>query len=172
MGVQAWFDLGDPHPFVSDGIDTRAELEEYDPALADLAREMFGDAVVSSSCHPDVESRVHETGRIQGVVLGPRRTPLEGIGLWIWSGDESTSAYTTTQSDGTFNVRVPDGSFTLNVYADAHGGCTFVGWHGPGGLTTSEESATRIEVNGTDVTGIEITLPAAPHELPFIAWCA
>ncbi len=174
VGVQAWFDLGDPHPLVSNGVDTRAELEAYDPALADLMQEMFGEAVVSSSCHPDATSRIHETGRIQGVVRGPDRTPLEGIGLWVWSGDANTSTYTVTQPDGAFNVRVVDGSFSLNVYADsdANGGCTFVGWHGPGGLTTSEETATRIEVNGTDVTGIEIILPAEPHELPFVAWCA
>ena len=51
-GVQSWFDLNDPPGLVHNEINKRAELEEYDPALASLIQEAFGDSVVSSSCHP------------------------------------------------------------------------------------------------------------------------
>ena len=170
-GVQSWLDLNDPPGFIHNKIDTREELQAYDPALAGLIQDVLGDATVSSSCH-SATSGARDTNRIQGVLLGPDRTLLEGIGLWAWSGEGSNSGYSTTQPDGTFTILVPDGFFTLDIYADTGEDCPFVGWYGPDGFTTDEESATRIEVDGTDITGIEITLPAEPNELSFIEWCA
>ena len=170
-GVQSWFDLNDPPGPIHNKIDTREELQAYDPALAGLIQDVLGDATVSSSCH-SATSGARDTNRIQGVLLGPDGSPLEGIGLWAWSGERSNSGYSTTQPDGTFTIAVPDGSFTLDIYANTGEDCTFVGWYGHDGFTTVKESATRIEVDGTDITGIEITLPAEPDELPFIEWCA
>jgi len=51
-GVQSWFDLNDPPGPIHNEINTRAELEDYDPVLAGLIGEVFGEAAVSSSCHP------------------------------------------------------------------------------------------------------------------------
>lgn len=41
-GVQSWFDNNRPPDHDHNQVDTRAELIEYDPGLADLCREVFG----------------------------------------------------------------------------------------------------------------------------------
>ncbi len=169
-GVQSWFDVNDPPGSIHNEIDTRAELEAYDPALAGLIQDVLGDATLTSSCH-DAFSRPQDTSRIQGILLKPDRVPLEGVGLWAWSGERTNSGFSRTRSDGTFTVVVPDGVFTLDVYLPGEG-CTFVGWYGPDGFTTSYALATRVVVDGADVVGVEIVLPADPGALPFIEWCA
>lgn len=50
-GVQSWFGLNDPPGPIHNDIDTRIELEDYDPTLASLIREVFGDGTISASCH-------------------------------------------------------------------------------------------------------------------------
>ena len=169
-GVQSWFDVDDPPGPIHNEIDTRAELEAYDPALAGLIQEVLGDATLTSSCH-DALSRPQDTSRIQGIVLGPDRAPVEGIGLWAWSGQRTNSGYSETRSDGTFTIFVSDGVFTLDIYVPGEG-CTFVGRYGPDGFTTIRELAARLEVDGAGIVGIEIVLPADPDALPFIEWCA
>ncbi len=42
-GVQSWFDDNAPRDALHNGIRTRARLKEYDPALAKLCQEVFGD---------------------------------------------------------------------------------------------------------------------------------
>ena len=42
-GVQSWFNNNRPPDHDHNHVDTRAELREYDPALADLCEEVFGD---------------------------------------------------------------------------------------------------------------------------------
>lgn len=42
-GVQSWFDNNRPKDSIHNGIDTREELKEYDPALAALCEKVFGD---------------------------------------------------------------------------------------------------------------------------------
>ena len=42
-GVQSWFDNNRPPDHDHNHVDTRAELIEYDPRLAELCREVFGD---------------------------------------------------------------------------------------------------------------------------------
>ena len=171
-GVTSWFDLNGPPGPLDNGINTRQELEAYDPALAGLIREVFGDAIVSSSCHPRADSAGHPGFRIQGVVVGPSGTPLEGIGLWAWQGEVSTSGYGITTSDGTFVIAVLDGSFTLDVNLITGDDCTLVGWYGPGGFTTLNDSAIRIQIDGANVEGITIRLPEQPDELPYHEWCS
>ena len=80
---------------------------------------MFGDTDVLSSCH--------RSARIQGVVVGPDGEPLEGIGLWAWQGTGGKNGYARTGLSGVFDIRVPDGSFTLDVYAAPDSDCSFVG---------------------------------------------
>ena len=171
VGVQAWFDLSRPPGPIHNEIDTRAELKAYDHSLARLIEATFGDAKVSSSCH-DTASPLRANSRIVGRVLGPNGNGVGGVGLWAWSGEWSTSGYSTTQPDGTFAVGVPNGSFTLNVHANTGEDCTFVGRYGPGGFTAVRESATPVVVDGASISGIEIMLPHAVHDLPFIEWCA
>ncbi|QDU37546.1 hypothetical protein Mal4_18600 [Maioricimonas rarisocia] len=42
-GVQSWFDNNRPPDHDHNHVDTRAELREYDPGLAELCEEVFGD---------------------------------------------------------------------------------------------------------------------------------
>ena len=109
--------------------------------------------------------------RIQGIVTGPHREALDGIGLWAWQGREFNSGFGRTAADGAFDIRVPDGSFTLDVYAGP--GCSFVGWYDSGGrITTDRSVAHEVIVDGASVSGIEIRLPARPDELPRIEHCS
>lgn len=169
-GVQSWFDLNDPPGPIHNDVNTRAELADYDPVLAALIKEMFGEANVASSCHPLADRA--DTVSISGVVLGPSGQPLEGIGLWAWQGEVASSGWGTTGPDGTFRIEAPAGSFTLDIYIDPSAACSFVGWYGPGGFTTARADARLIEASGDDVSGIRIILPDSPSALPFIEWCA
>ena len=45
-GVQSWFDNNRENDFDHNHVNTRVELIEYDPGLADLCREVFGDTEV------------------------------------------------------------------------------------------------------------------------------
>ena len=168
-GVQSWYDLNDPPGPIHNEINTRAELKAYDPALAALLEEVFGESTVTASCHETVDIPVFPYS-IQGVVFGPEGEPLKGIGLWAWQGEKENNAYGETDTDGTFDIRVPNGEFTLDMYAGP--GCSFVGWYDGAGITSSRSEAVRITVDGDGVEGIEIKLPGQPDQLPRIEWCS
>ncbi len=120
----------------------------------------------------EVQYHSEEIVTIQGKVIGPNNQPLEGIFLWAWAGSEDDSVTATTGEDGSFAMVVPDGSFTMYVYATEET-CTLMGWHGPGGFTTVEEEATLIKVEGQSVLDIVIRLPDHPKALIlFEEWCA
>ena len=106
--------------------------------------------------------------RVRGTVLGPDGEPAGGIGLWVWGGSADNSKFGGNSSDGTFDLDHQNGTFTLRVYSLEDGVWRHVGWYGEGGFTTNHEQATVIEVDGTDVTGIEIRLPANPADLPTV----
>ena len=166
-GVQSWFGLNDPPGLIHNDVNTRAELEAYDPVLAGLIREVFGEVIMMASCHVTFESSV----TIEGLVTGPDGQPLEGIGLWAWQGERDNSGFGRTGPGGAFVIGVPNGSFTLDVYVGP--GCSFVGWYdGAGGITTDRSRAFRVIVEGASADGIEIRLPAQPDELPRIEWCS
>ena len=118
-------------------------------------------------------STVEETFTISGLVSGPDGEPLEGIGIWAWQAQGETGESAETGADGTFLVRVPRGSFTLDVYADLGAGCTFVGWYDEaGGLATERGRAATVAPDDAGVEGIAIRLPGDPGRLPFIEWCS
>ena len=119
----------------------------------------------------EVQYPSEEIVTIQGKVIGPNNQPLEGIFLWAWAGRTDNSGNARTREDGSFVIAVPDGSFTLDLYA-AGEGCTFVGWYGPEGFTSVREDATRIAVDGASVVDIVVRLPDHPDILPRIEWCA
>ena len=52
--VQSWFGVNDwaiPTNGIHNHINTRHELESYDPRIADLIGEVFGETTISSTCH-------------------------------------------------------------------------------------------------------------------------
>ena len=161
-GVEIWFGINEQ----GNGVNTRGELEDYDPSLAGLVTEVFGDATVSSSCNGTSSDDRRRT-LIQGVLSGPDGRALPGVLLWAWSGVLEDSSPALTDPDGVFGMWVPDGSFTLYVYAAPGARCA--GWYdGDGGVTTIREQAERLTTSGTAIKNIAIQLPAPPEDLPSI----
>ena len=103
---------------------------------------------------------------IRGAVSDPDGSVVEGIRLsavadafWAWG---------ETGSDGSFEIRLPDGasgSTILSAHAGDIADCGWLGYFGTDGLTILRERATPIEVGEVDPANIEITLPAIPAEL-------
>ena len=60
-GVQSWFDNNRPPDHDHNHVDTRAELIEYDPRLAELCREVFGDTKLTYT-KPATRLRGHLAG--------------------------------------------------------------------------------------------------------------
>ena len=104
--------------------------------------------------------------RLHGTVLNPSGVPVEGIrisllvdGFWNW-GD--------TGRDGRVAIGVADaipGPFALSVHAGRTADCTWLGYYGPGGLTSLRDRATLVSATQAGETGVEIRLPATPTEL-------
>ena len=174
-GVQSWFGLNDPPGPIHNDVNTRAELEEYDPALARLIREVFGDADVSSSCHENSHPQEHSyaaEAEVSGVVTGPDGIPTANIDLWLSmrQGNITLRWYGRTDTDGKFRITVPRGSYGLSYFleVDAAPGGQCAGWYSDGSITTTLGDATRINVDGTAYEPIVVRLPALPEELPSV----
>ncbi len=157
-GVQSWFGLNDPPGIYHNEINTRAELKAYDPTLANLIREVFGDNTITSSCHTTVD--VQKDYRIQGKVVDANGRPLQGIVLWAWQGDMLTSGCEFTAANGTFNIKVPAGTFTLDIYLERGAGREFAGWFDGNTITNNRWQAATIKVTDRNVGGIVIRLPS------------
>ena len=168
--VQAWFDVG----LRTGGVDTRAELEAYDPRIAALIHEVFGDVSLDSSCHkgaypetppakPDPALRRFS---VKGVVTGPDGESRRSMGVWLCQDGVRTFKYSGV--GGNFEFRVRPGSMTLAVYK----GRTVLGWYGgENGFTTDRSEATEIVVGDSDVTGIAIELPAGASGVEPVGEC-
>jgi hypothetical protein len=61
-GVQSWFDNNRPPDHDHNHVDTRKELIEYDPGLARLCKEVFGDTVLRYVRPQDRQNKRHLTG--------------------------------------------------------------------------------------------------------------
>ena len=157
-------------------MNSPAELEALEPAMAALLKEVFGDATLTSSCH--------SASNIGGVVVGADDEPIEGIGVFMkrlfseasyiahWTPEPD--GFDVTSADGAFEIPVPDGSYILGIYVprdDTRVECGVVGYITPQGLSKQRRDATRIEVEGSHVTGIEINVPEEVRDLPRIAAC-
>lgn len=168
-GTLAWFNLNSPPDPIHNNVNTRAELIEYDPALAELVEEVYGDASAPSSCHQTLDVSYNS---VEGVVLNPHGQPVAWALLWFGSEANPDRTFDITGADGTFVARVPNGSYTIEVHADPPAECSFVGWYGQGGFTTSADHLIRVEVADQDVRGVQITLPDELENLPYIEQCA
>ena len=174
--VASWFGLQNAKNYWHD-VNSPAELEALEPAVAALIREVFGDATLTSSCHSE--------SSIRGVVVGPDGEPIEGIGVFVereipgyyhiggdWSG--WSDGFDVTSADGSFEIPQPDGPYILGIYVPldhdfVH--CGLVGYVTPQGLSRLRHTATQVEVEGADVIGIEIKAPEGVRDLPIIAGC-
>ena len=98
--------------------------------------------------------------RITGTVLGTNGEPVAGIEL----GAESPWRWVTSGADGTFRIRLLEGTTGSSILL-IRASCGTVGFYGPGGFTTRRDDATLIELGEGNVTGIEIRLPQESSEL-------
>ena len=168
-GTLTWFNLNAPPDPLHNNVNTRAELIEYDPTLAELLEQVYGDASAPSSCHQILDVDYHT---VEGVVLGLDGEPVEEILLWFGQESDPNRTWSITGAGGSFLARVPNGSYTVNVYAEVSEECTLVGWYGPGGFTTNAAEIIPVEVEEQNIQGIEIKLPDDPENLPYIEQCA
>ena len=118
-GVQCWFDDNAPADALHNGIRTRAQLEEYDPALADLCREVFGDrewrytrprnenlktsAISGATPEIDCLTSIGATSR-SASTLAPRSRPRSAILTSNWM-------YKPARSGGRVSQDCPRGRF-------------------------------------------------------------
>ena len=168
-GTTAWFDLNSPPDPLRNNINTRAELIEYDPALAELLEEVYGDASAPSSCHETLDVSYNT---MVGVVLDSDGQPVRGALLWFGAESHPDRTYDVSAADGSFLARVPNGSFPIALHIGSFGECALVGWYGPGGFTTSADEIIMVEVADQNVQGIEINLPDDHENLPRIKQCS
>ena len=78
------------------------------------------------------------------------------------------------RADGSFEIPLPDGPYILGIYVPLDHNfvhCGSVGYVTPQGLSKLRHTATRVEVEGADVIGIEIKAPEGVWDLPIIAGC-
>ena len=95
---------------------------------------------------------------ISGRVLGPDGRPVAEVFVGAFG------EWSLTGRDGTFAIRSPGGPIYDFLWIEVPE-CGHVGYYAPGGFTTVESVAPRLDFGATDVTGIEIRLPASPAEL-------
>ncbi|MYH67735.1 MAG: carboxypeptidase regulatory-like domain-containing protein [Dehalococcoidia bacterium] len=98
--------------------------------------------------------------RIEGVVVGPDGEPLTGVGVRAWHGGRVGSSSVETQARGAFAVRVWDGTYNLQITPDRSSWFPFAGWWTGEGLTADCDEAVIVTVEGSDVTGLLVRLPA------------
>ncbi len=94
--------------------------------------------------------------RVSGKLLNADGTPRSG--QWVSASGDAGQGTAWTAADGSFSFTVPrNGTYRMNVYID---GCSiYLGNRGP---ARDRNSARKITVSSTDVTGIEFRLPADP----------
>ncbi len=109
---------------------------------------------------------VQKRWALRGLVLGPGDELLGDWPLHIEAHLDGTqhSESAPVDDSGSFTVRPPDGTYRVAVVCLPSWGT--LGWYGgESGFTTQEGEAVPVVVDGEDVGGIVIRLPAAPDEL-------
>ena len=127
---------------------------------ANTTRVSIGDADVTGieiRLPGDLDALCGGERTISGRVLGPDGRPVAEV--YVIGFDE----WITTGRDGTFVIHQREGLIFDVLFVGVE--CGHLGYYGPNGFTTLPTEATRLERGPTDVTDIEIRLPASPSEL-------
>ena len=106
---------------------------------------------------------VRATHQIRGTVSGPSGEPLEGIAVQAFGEypESPRGPWTAlpTNTDGSFGIEVPTGTFRLRLSLEsAGGGACFLGYFESNGKRT-------LAVTDEDVEGLAITLSDVPSKL-------
>ncbi|MYK34044.1 MAG: hypothetical protein F4045_02750 [Chloroflexi bacterium] len=111
---------------------------------------------------------------MSGVVLGPDGKPVEDWRIDIEAFPAGSQHISGPREDATsegfsgdFTSRLPDGTYVLSLVTRCPGGrWVDLGWYGgESGFTSNDEDATRVVVDGENIEGLVIRLPALPDEL-------
>ena len=108
---------------------------------------------------------------ISGVITGPDGELVLGGSVGVCAVNSDGSNCSNRWTDGTFRMVVRDGPTSLRIsreYRPGEGISAPIGWYAEGGMVRDEQDLTWILVDGADVAGIEIRLPAAPVDIPFL----
>ena len=108
---------------------------------------------------------------ISGVITGPDGERILGGSVGVCAVNSDDRNCSRTSMDGTFRVVVRNGPTALEInreYRPGEGISAPIGWYAEGGMVRDERDLTRIRVDGAGVAGIEIRLPAAPGDIPFL----
>lgn len=151
--VIAWFGLAGPD--IVTGPATRSGLWSYDPGVARLIQEVFGDVEVRASCHKKTA--------VQGTVVGPDGTPLKGVILeaveffvWHYGPNRWSSFEAESDAGGKFRLLLPKGHYWIRIERSDG---TRIGYYGGGGFVRYESSVIPLEVSDAGRTGIRIAVP-------------
>ncbi len=150
--VGAWFALGGSKRL---GVTTRASLRRYDPGVARLVEEVFGNAEVRASCHTGVS--------VQGKVVGSDGRPLRGVRLeavnflvYHFGPNRYASIEAETDVSGNFHLSLPKGHYWIEI---ARSDGALLGYYGEGGFASGINRVIPLEVSGGRRTGIRIVVP-------------
>ena len=109
---------------------------------------------------PDASRVTGSVAASDGSAVEEIRVSLVGEDFWAWAA---------TDADGTFEIAVPDGatgSAVVSVHASETAACRWLGYYeASGGLTVLQHQAEPLAVGGSDISGVDITLPAGPDEM-------
>ncbi len=126
-----------------------------------------GDAYEGIEAHRAAVLVVRRT--VTGGIRGPDDEPVDATRLFVYAVrvDGSGSEGVTVAMDGRFTVRPPDSTYRLKVTKFCPPDSSVdLGWYEEeSGFTTDGSEATRIVVDGSDVSGIAIRLPGTVEEL-------
>ena len=98
--------------------------------------------------------------QITGTVLDDEGNPMTGTRLRAKSRDGQPSAWATAGEDGSFSMKVHEGSYRLEVHTLEGEEAGHAGWYtDAGGFTSQRSEATTILVASDDITGITVRVP-------------
>jgi hypothetical protein len=111
--------------------------------------------------------------QVEGVVLGPKHEPLEGIDVRLYGrSSDNKNSWTdkATGPDGRFVIDVPEDSYRLYLTAELKDGSDCVlGIYGAERYRVDSQSApgdtTWLEVTDKDLSGVVVTLEEVPSKL-------
>ena len=102
---------------------------------------------------------------IEGVVVGPDGEGIEGIGVDAYPTGDFPGPADDTDADGVFRIFVLGGTFQLHLYSDTPDGRQWIGvYGGDDGFSPRSDQTDVVSVDGQDVIGITIRLPADPTD--------
>ncbi len=104
---------------------------------------------------------------VRGLVSGPGGSPIEGARVSL--AGEDFWAWAATGADGTFEIAVPDGSSgsaVVSIHAGETAACRWLGYYdASGGLTVLALHAQPFDIGDSEISGVDIALPASPDEM-------